>query len=116
MEIGHNVYLDTLANVLADDAVDLWATCVYVYNIIKTHFMHIGNNLTVNDVCGMPIICVVSSGTSDVVQRNDVGYYLRKALLPAESFIVEDAAALFEKEYDAGRVIALADSKALIDN
>lgn len=78
--------------------------------------MHIGNNLTVNDVCDMPIICVMSSGQSDVVQRNDVGHYLRKALLPAESFIVEDAAALFEKEYDAGRVIALADSKALIDN
>lgn len=78
--------------------------------------MHIGNNLTVNDVCGMPIICVVSSETSDVVQRNDVGHYLRKALLPAESFIVDDVAVLLEKEYDADRVTALADSKTLIDN
>ena len=56
-------------------------------------------------ICPLYVLCRLDSQMS-----------CSETILPAESFIVEDAAALFEKEYDAGRVIALADSKALIDN
>lgn len=78
--------------------------------------MHICKELTVQDICGAYVISIVSSKETVVIHLNDTSYYLWRTLLPKESFTVNDAVDLLEKEYDVDHATALANCKDLIEN